>query len=68
MDDCLGELICANSPQAKGLVKRDKTLQDRLTKEMRLAGITGVEDANQWLDGFIEDYNRRFCEADKTST
>lgn len=34
------ELICANSPQAKGRVERaNQTLQDRLIKEMRLEGI-----------------------------
>lgn len=60
------ELICANTPQAKGRVERaNKTLQDRLTKEMRLAGITGIDEANQWLGGFIEDYNRRFAKLAK---
>ncbi|HHY0507393.1 TPA: ISNCY family transposase [Vibrio parahaemolyticus] len=60
------ELICANTPQAKGRVERaNKTLQDRLTKEMRLSGITGIEEANQWLGGFIEDYNRRFAKPAK---
>lgn len=60
------ELICANTPQAKGRVERaNKTLQDRLTKEMRLAGISGIEAANQWLEGFIEDYNRRFAKPAK---
>ena len=60
------ELICANSPQAKGRVERaNKTLQDRLTKEMRLAGVTGIEDANKWLGGFIEDFNRRFAKPAK---
>lgn len=35
------ELICANSPQAKGRVERaNQTLQDRLIKEMRLEGIS----------------------------
>ncbi|OOQ67726.1 transposase [Vibrio parahaemolyticus] len=60
------ELICANTPQAKGRVERaNKTLQDRLTKEMRLAGITGIDEANRWLGGFIEDYNRRFAKPAK---
>lgn len=60
------ELICANTPQAKGRVERaNKTLQDRLTKEMRLAGIASIEEANLWLDGFIEDYNRRFAKPAK---
>ena len=56
------ELICANSSQAKGRVERvNGTLQDRLTKEMRLAGITGIEAANAFLPGFIPDFNRRFA-------
>lgn len=41
------ELICANSPQAKGRVERaNQTLQDRLIKEMRLKGISSIEAAN----------------------
>jgi len=55
-------LICANSPQAKGRVERaNQTLQDRLIKEMRLEGISNIEDANVWLDTFIADFNRRFA-------
>lgn len=55
------DLICASSPQAKGRVERmNRTLQDRLVKELRLHGISSIEDANAWTDGFIEDYNRRF--------
>ena len=56
------ELICANSPQAKGRVERaNGTLQDRLIKEMRLLGISDYEQANQYLPEFILDYNRRFA-------
>jgi len=41
------ELICANSSEAKGRVERaNQTLKDRLIKEMRLEGITGIEAAN----------------------
>ncbi|CDL12697.1 Mobile element protein [Klebsiella pneumoniae IS43] len=62
------ELICANSPQAKGRVERaNQTLQDRLIKEMRLEGISSIEDANAWLDSFIIDFNRRFCQTSKIS-
>jgi len=43
-------LILAKSPQAKGRVERaNGTLQDRLVKEMRLAKITQIEQANTWL-------------------
>ena len=52
------DIICANSPQAKGRVERAfGTLQDRLVKEMRLAEISTVAAANAWLPGFIADYN-----------
>lgn len=54
-------LICANSPQAKGRVERaNQTLQDRLVKELRLAKINDIEAGNAFLPGFIEDYNTRF--------
>lgn len=55
------EVIHANSPQAKGRIERlFKTLQDRLVKEMRLAGIKTLEEANRFLKGFLVRYNRRF--------
>lgn len=55
-------IICANTPQAKGRVERaNQTLQDRLTKELRLRGISSPEEANAWLPEFMEDYNRRFA-------
>lgn len=60
------ELICANSPQAKGRVERaNKTLQDRLIKEMRLNKISSIEEANAWLETFIVDFNRRFAKTPK---
>ncbi|PIQ36668.1 MAG: ISNCY family transposase [Lysobacterales bacterium CG17_big_fil_post_rev_8_21_14_2_50_64_11] len=56
------ECIHAHSPQAKGRVERaNQTLQDRLVKEMRLAGINDMAAANAWLPGYIADYNRRFA-------
>lgn len=55
------DIICANSPQAKGRVERaNKTLQDRLVKEMRLRGISTIETANAYTDEFMADYNKRF--------
>ena len=61
------QIICANTPQAKGRVERaNKTLQDRLTKELRLCGISTPEEANQWLPAFMEDYNRRFATAPRS--
>jgi transposase len=55
------EVIHANSPQAKGRVERlFRTLQDRLVKEMRLAGIKSVDEANEFLRTFLPRYNRKF--------
>jgi hypothetical protein len=56
------DIICANSPQAKGRVERAfGTLQDRLVKELRLAGISTITAANAWLPGFIAGHNARFA-------
>src|SRR5271169_4717573 len=45
------EWIAAHSPQAKGRIERlFETLQDRLVKEMRLAGIDSIEAANHFLE------------------
>jgi len=58
------DIICANSPQAKGRVERmNKTLQDRLVKELRLRAISSMADGNAFLPTFMEDYNRRFRRA-----
>jgi Helix-turn-helix domain len=59
------ELILANSPQAKGRVERmNGTLQDRLVKEMRLAGISDLESGNRFLDGkYLRMFNRQFARA-----
>ena len=44
------EIICANSSQAKGRVERaHKTLQDRLVKELRLAGASSLAEGNALL-------------------
>lgn len=56
------EIICANTPQAKGRVERvNQTLQDRLVKELRLRGISDPERANAYLPEFMADFNRRFA-------
>src|ERR1039457_2734220 len=57
------ELILANRPQAKGRVERmNGVLQDRLVKEMRLAGINDMESANRFLDGkCLRGFNRQFA-------
>jgi transposase len=56
------EIICANSPQAKGRVERViQTLQDRLPKELRLRGISNMVQGNAYLSEFIADFNQRFA-------
>jgi molybdenum-dependent DNA-binding transcriptional regulator ModE len=56
------ELILAHSPQAKGRVeRRNGLLQDRLVKELRLAGISDLAKANEFLDQtFLPALNQRF--------
>jgi transposase len=55
------QLIKAHSPQAKGRVERaNRTLQDRLLKEMRLKGISTIEEANEYAEEFIKIYNNKF--------
>lgn len=58
------EILCANSSQAKGRVERaNRTLQDRLVKELRLAGISDMEAGNAFLPGFLVRHNLRFAQA-----
>lgn len=54
--------IFANSPQAKGRVERlFDTLQDRLVKELRLASISAIEEANRFLrEVFLPKFNATF--------
>lgn len=57
------EVICADSPQAKGRVERGfDTHQDRLVKELRLRGISSMADANRYLEGeYVAEHNARFA-------
>jgi transposase len=62
------EIICANSPQAKGRIERaNQTLQDRLVKELRLQGISDIDSANAFLSQFRQDYNHRFAVAPRSN-
>jgi len=62
MKELLVEVICANSPQAKGRVEnRNNTLQDRLVKEMRLRNISSIEEGNRYLPEFIANFNKKFA-------
>jgi hypothetical protein len=54
-------VIHAWSPQAKGRVERlFRTLQDRLIKEMKLKGISTIEDGNRFLEYYLPIFNKRF--------
>jgi transposase len=56
------EILCANSSQAKGRVERvNRTLQDRLVKELRLEGISTLAAANAYLPAFVMRFNERFA-------
>jgi hypothetical protein len=56
-------MIIAHSPQAKGRIERAfGTLQERLVWEMRIHDISTIEEANQFLPRFFEEYNNKFAE------
>ena len=59
------EHIAAYSPEARGRSERVfRTLQDRLPKELKLAGITSAEAANRWLaEVYLPEHNARFAVA-----
>lgn len=59
------EHIAAYSPQARGRSERAfRTLEDRLPKELALAGITGIDAANAWLrEHYLPAHNARFAVA-----
>jgi transposase len=62
------QIICANTPQAKGRVERViQTLQDRLPKEMRLRQIASRDAGNAYLPEFIQDFNQRFAELPRSA-
>jgi len=58
------EIICASSSQAKGRVERvNRTLQDRLVRELRLAKISDMDAGNAFLPRFLLAHNERFVVA-----
>ena len=55
------ELESSSIPQAKGRVERfNQTLQSRLPIELRLAGITTIEAANEFLNLQVKEFNAKF--------
>ena len=62
MQELLIETIFANSPQAKGRIERlFGTFQDRLLVELRMAGASCLEEANEVLWPFLPRYNLHFA-------
>ncbi|MFW2829979.1 ISNCY family transposase [Sphingomonas sp. ID0503] len=56
------QTICAKTPQAKGRVERaNRTLQNRLIKEMRLRSISTMEEGNRFLDEYRRIHNEKFA-------
>ena len=56
------ELESSSIPQAKGRVERlNQTLQSRLPIELRLAGITTIDAANEFLNSYIKEFNEKFA-------
>ena len=68
MSDLNIDIICANTAPAKGRVERaNKTLQDRLVKELRLRNISTIEQANEYLPDFMEAHNSRFAKPPRSA-
>lgn len=56
------QLDSTSVPQAKGRVERlNGTLQSRLPVELRLAKITTIESANEFLNHYVKEFNQRFA-------
>ena len=69
MEDIDVNVIHALSPQAKGRIERVFcTLQDRLVKEMRLAKIASIHDANIFLKKYLPKFNKQFSKVCRSDT
>jgi transposase-like protein len=56
------QIKTSSVPQAKGRVERMfQTLQSRLPLELRLAGVTSIEQANEFLKAYIKEFNAQFA-------
>jgi hypothetical protein len=63
------EIRTSSVPQAKGRIERSfGTFQDRLISELRLEGITTLEEANIYLQSFIQKHNNKFASPINNST
>ena len=55
------QLESSSIPQAKGRIERlNQTLQSRLPIEFRLAGVTDINNANEFLHSYIKKFNEKF--------
>ena len=55
------ELESSSIPQAKGRIERlNQTLQSRLPVELRLAGVTDIHKANEFLHSYLKEFNEKF--------
>jgi len=55
------QLESSSVPQAKGRIERlNQTLQSRLPIEFRLAGVTDINNANEFLHSYIKEFNEKF--------
>ncbi len=69
MNDLGVQVIKAWSPQAKGRIERQWGIfQDRLVAEMRLHGISNMDDANAFLKTFLARYNSSFAKTPRVPT
>jgi len=69
MNELGARIIPAGSAPAKGRIERQwETFQDRMRVELRLFGVTNIEQANQFLDSRLERYNVQFAVAPRDST
>ena len=61
--DVLGiDMFPASTSQAKGRIERLwNTFQDRLITEFKLANVKTIEQANEFLKGYLKKYNKRFA-------
>ena len=56
------DIRTSSVPQAKGRVERMfGTLQSRLPVELRLAGVSSIKEANEFLNNYVKKFNKRFA-------
>ena len=59
------ELQCSSVPQFKPRVERSfRTLQGRLPRELKEAGVTTLDQANEFLKSYLKKFNKQFAVSD----